>query len=230
MNLLDFIFPKRCVGCGRFGNYFCQSCRLSIRPIHQSETICPVCERSSIAGYTHPNCRTRYTLDGLTSLFHYKGVMGSAVRTIKYRFAFDISKELVSLIEDTFLEDIPQHTAVNSVFVPIPLHKNRLHERGFNQAELLGTLVASRLKVLMYTDILFRTRETLPQVEMKHKKDRLQNMHGVFELNSKTQHVVRNKYVILFDDVFTTGATMAEAASVLKHAGVTRVWAVTMAR
>lgn len=230
MSILDFLFPKRCVGCGRIGNYFCQHCQRAIVPILHSETICPVCERPSIAGLTHPTCSTRYTPDGLTSFFHYKGVVGSAVRTIKYRLAFDVATEFVSFIPNSLLEDIPRWNKDAWIVVPIPLYKKRFHERGFNQAEMLGKLVASRLKIPIRSDILFRTRETKPQVEMKHKKDRLQNMHGVFGLNLKTQHVLRNKHIILFDDVFTTGATMREATSVLKHAGANRVWAVTMAR
>lgn len=201
-----------------------------------------MCERPAIAGYTHPNCRTLYTLDGLTSFFHYKGVIGSAVRTIKYRFAYDISCELVSMIAEQSLEDLLRFDVAEWVMVPIPLHKNRLHERGFNQAEILGKLVADRLSAMpahagqaglqipVRTDILLRTRYTTPQVEMKKKKARLQNMHGVFAINPKIKMNLQNKTIVLFDDVFTTGATMRSAARVLKHAGAKRVWAVTIAR
>ncbi len=230
VNLLDLIFPKRCVGCGRIGNYFCQNCQCAIRLIFHSETICPVCERPAVAGFTHPMCRTGYTIDGFTSFFHYDGTIKKAVKALKYRLVSDVAAEFVSLIPETSFLNSFHHKLLHPIFLPIPLHKMRMHQRGFNQAEILGGFISHRLQIPMYTDILLRTRETKPQVEMKNKEDRLKNMHGVFGLNPKTQHVLRNKHVILFDDVFTTGATMRSAASVLKHAGANRVWAVTMAR
>lgn len=63
MNLLDFIFPKKCVGCGRLGSYICSVCLRKIEPIEHPA--CPVCQRQAIGGKTHPGCRTKYTLDGL---------------------------------------------------------------------------------------------------------------------------------------------------------------------
>lgn len=236
MHLLDFIFPKRCVGCGKIGGYFCLRCRQIIRPVLQSETICPICEHPAMFGFSHPSCRTRYTLDGLTSFFHYDGVIKKAVKALKYRLVSDVAAEFVSLLQETFFLNSFHPKLLHPIFIPIPLHKMRLYKRGFNQAEILGKLVAERLpaqaglQIPMYTDILLRTRQTKPQVEMKNKEDRLKNMHGVFALNLKRKVEVRNKNVILFDDVFTTGATMRAAASVLKHAGAKRVWAITMAR
>ncbi len=203
---------------------------MRIRPILQSETICPVCEHPAMFGRTHPGCRTRFTVDGLTSFFHYDGVIKKAVKALKYRFVSDVAAEFVSLIQETSLSESLCLKLVHPIFSPIPLHKMRMHQRGFNQAEILGKLVADRLQIPIYTDILLRTRETKPQVEMKNKDDRLKNMHGVFALNVKGKIDVRNKNVLLFDDVFTTGATMRAAAGVLKHSGAKRVWAVTMAR
>lgn len=230
MNLLDLIFPKRCVGCGKIGGYFCLQCRQIIRPVLQSETICPICENPAIAGCTHPFCRTRYTLDGLTSFFHYDGVIKKAVKALKYRLVSDVAFEFVSLLQEDSILNSFHPKLLHPIFIPIPLHKTRLYKRGFNQAEILGGFVSKRLQIPMHTDILLRTRQTKPQVEMKNKEDRLKNMHGVFTLNLKGKINVRNKNVVLFDDVFTTGATMRAAASVLKHNGAKCVWAFTMAR
>jgi hypothetical protein len=65
MNLLDLIFPKKCVGCGRVGEYFCAEC---IKNIKQTELVCPKCERMSLGGLVHPVCRRRFGLNGLWSL------------------------------------------------------------------------------------------------------------------------------------------------------------------
>src|SRR3989344_728193 len=80
---LDFIFPKKCVYCGKFGQYICKDCSIKMEPIKTS--ICPMCERAAIDGKTHPGCQTRYSLDGLTSLYRYDGPVKSAIKRLKYK-------------------------------------------------------------------------------------------------------------------------------------------------
>lgn len=229
MSILDVVFPKRCVGCGRIGTYVCDRCRDTIRPVAANEAMCPMCERPAIDGVTHPRCRTRYSLDGLTSFFHYDGIIRKAVKAVKYRFVSDLSAEFVSLIPRFGFDEVPLPRNTNRSLIPIPLHASRLRERGFNQAEILGRLVAKELHVPTYTDILRRTKLTVPQVAMRDREERLGNMKDVFAVDSNTA-VIRNVSVILFDDVFTTGATMRSAGNVLKRSGAQWVWAVTMAR
>lgn len=238
MQFLDFLFPKRCIGCGKIGKYFCNGCRSSIRIIQPNEPICPVCEKPAIGGVTHPRCQSRYGLDGLISFFHYDGPVRKAIKALKYRFVSDLVHEFVALIPSSFI-DVPMKQCNNSSFlIPIPLHPSRFRYRGFNQAEQMGKFLAVRLHLQMKTDILQRTKETPPQVSMKKRDARLKNMEGVFTLQKSFDKVLidqrfvkaSNLNVLLFDDVFTTGATMRSAANVLKRNGVQHVWAVTMAR
>lgn len=216
MNLLDFIFPKRCVNCGKIGAYFCDQCRRLIRPIAANEKTCPECGRSALDGITHPPCRTYYSLDGLTSFFHYRGVVQKAVKAIKYRLVSDLADEFVSLIPNVRLP--------RGVIVPIPLHSSRLRARGFNQAEILGNALASRLHIPIHPAILRRIRATPPQADIKEKKKRLENMKNSFVSAPVSGNI------LLFDDVCTTGATLRSAAGALKRAGAKRVWAMTMAK
>jgi len=144
------------------------------------------------------------------------------VKAIKYRLVSDLAQEFITLITPENVGD--------GILVPIPLHSSRFRQRGFNQAEVLGKLLAKRLNIAVQTDILKRVKETVPQVEMKDRKQRLKNMEGVFGINKTAEKRYTKTTVVLFDDVFTTGATMRAAASVLKHAGAKRVWAMTMAR
>jgi len=198
-----------------------------VRPIAANESICPVCERSAIDGATHPRCKSRYSLDGLTVFFHYDGPIRHAVKSLKYHHVSDLALEFVSLIPSVLLSHIQTVIGGQATLIPIPLHTARFRERGYNQAEVLGRLVTQRLHLPIHTDILYRTRATLPQVATKSRKERLRNMNGVFGL----KHVsIAGKTIVLFDDVFTTGATMRSAAQVLKKHGAKHVWAVTMAR
>lgn len=225
MNLLDFLFPRRCVSCGKIGRYFCRKCCLKIEFI--TRPICPVCGNPAIDGATHPRCKTRYSLDGLTSFFRYNGVIRKAVKAIKYRFVSDLAKEFISLISPSILSTINYQPS--TILIPIPLHPSRLRFRGFNQAEVLGKLLAKRLNIPINTNILKRTRKTTPQVEMKDRKKRLKNMEGVFSIYKLPTTNYQQTTIFLFDDVFTTGATLCAAANVLKRAGVKQVWGIVMA-
>ncbi|MEK7543603.1 MAG: ComF family protein [Patescibacteria group bacterium] len=228
MHILDLIFPKRCLTCWRFGKYFCNRCASIVRVIGASETICPICERPAIGGLTHPRCQSKYSLDGLTSIFRYDGIIKKAVKTLKYRRVTDLVKEFVSLIPASFFNEATKLRINEATLIPIPLHPSRFRDRGFNQAEVLGRLLADQLHIPMRVDILRRVKATTPQVEMKDRRERLRNMKDVFSYNHPT--IKPSSYVILFDDVFTTGATMRAAAETLKRAGARFVWAVTMAR
>ncbi len=207
VGILDFIFPKRCLGCGRTGKYFCDRCRREIRTIETRE-------------------RATGSLDGLTSFFRYDSLVRQAIKALKYSFVSDLAHEFISLIPQSSFFRLPKY----SVLVPIPLHSARLRHRGFNQAELLGNLIAQKLSIPMRTDILVRTQKTTPQVEMKDREKRLKNMHNVFSVSSSTIQQFNNATIFLFDDVFTTGATMRSAATALKRNGVGFVLGITMAR
>lgn len=227
MAILDIFFPKRCLGCGSIGAYFCVQCRQKTHDISPNEAICPVCERSAIDGVTHPRCRTRYSLDGLTSFFCYQGVVKKAITSLKYQGVYDLAAAFIALlsVEGVFPRGM---SSEEWVLIPIPLHPHRLRARGFNQAEVLGGLLAKRLHIKMYTGILRRIVNTKPQVTMKERSARLANLEQAFTCNK--DFLKRWDNIILFDDVYTTGATMRAAGNALKRAGARVVWAVTMAR
>lgn len=228
MAVLDYIFPKRCLGCGSVGTYFCSGCRKRVRDIPSNEMICPVCERPAIDGATHPRCRTRYSLDGLTSFFRYDDVVKKAITSFKYRGVFDLATAFISLVPSGY-SGLPAILGREDVMlVPIPLHLHRQRTRGFNQAEILGSLLAQRLHIKMHTGILRRIADTPPQVTMRERSARLINLQRAFMCEK--QGLERWNNIILLDDVYTTGATMRSAGNTLKRAGARFVWAVTMAR
>jgi len=226
MGLLDLLFPRRCVSCGKFGNYFCRRCTSKIEFIRQP--VCPVCTKPAIDGVTHPRCRTRYTLDGLTSIFRYNGIIRQAVKLLKYRLVTDLAKEFIDLIPFSFFQATLNNQQL-PILVPIPLHPSRLRARGFNQVEVLGKILSRRLNIPMRTNILVRIKKTIPQVEMQDRKKRLENMEGVFSVQNLAVKELSNMTTLLFDDVFTTGATLRSAANILKRSGVKKVWSITLA-
>jgi len=227
---LNFLYPHRCLSCGKFGKYICDHCAAKIEFIDNN--ICPVCRKPAIDGKTHPKCQTRYSLDGLTSFFEYQRVIRKAIKKIKYRpFAFDISKILVSLALEKVDRDnlFSQIIKQKPFLVPIPLHRSRERVRGFNQAEVLGKILADELNLSFFPDLLIRHQKTLPQYALKGR-ERKKNVRKAFKINPNYQLSIINYQFILFDDVWTTGATMRTCGNLLKRAGAKSVWGLTMAR
>jgi len=191
-----------------------------------------MCGGGALGGLTHQFCRRPFGLDGLTSIFAYKGVVTKAIKKLKYKFVKDLAEELVELFlsfcgEEKLFSDFCR--LPNVTLVPIPLHPQRLRWRGFNQAELLGELIAKNLGIKFVPDLLLRVKNTKPQVELD-KDQRQVNIHGAFKKNPNSQFAIRNSLILIFDDVWTTGATLKEAGKVLKRNGAKKAWGLTIAR
>jgi ComF family protein len=128
------------------------------------------------------------------------------------------------------------HSDGPSALVPIPLAARRLRQRGYNQSEVLARALAREWRIPVIVDLLARTRETPTQTALT-PGTRLANVAGAFaarnaELGTRNGSAFRlpSSALILVDDVFTTGATLAEAAKALAQAGATRIHGVTFAR
>jgi competence protein ComFC len=113
------------------------------------------------------------------------------------------------------------------ILMPVPLYKKRLLERGFNQAALLAGGLSDRLGLEVEEKVLERVRQTVPQVDLE-EKERKDNVKNVFSVRDISR--VKNKKIILVDDVITTGATIEECGKVLKLSGAKEVWGVALAK
>jgi competence protein ComFC len=220
---LDLLFPIECLGCGREGAWLCQNCFERI-PLNNFE-ICPSCQKFSNNGQTHLTCQRGCPLDGLLSASSYDyPLMKKLITNLKYHSLTDLARPLAKLMAERlrfygfFIEE-------NWLLVPIPLHRRRYLERGFNQAELLCQ-VLQELTGLSWLPALKRKFLTPPQAEL-NREDRLINLKNIFTCESR---FIKNKKIILVDDVFTTGATLREGARVLKLNGAQEVWGLVLAR
>lgn len=232
-NLLDFLFPKQCFGCGRYSSYICSFCLNKIKI--SDKQICPVCRRPAIGGKTHPVCQKKQSLDGLTFVFQYNWLAKKIIKKIKYRFIYSAVEELSEIFLSSLGEDdmIAWVCRKKPILIPVPLHSSRKRWRGFNQSEILGKIIARRLGIKFCSDLLKRTKNTAPQTNFK-KKNRLKNIKGAFSINNDYSKFNPpagglNSRFLLFDDVWTTGGTMQECAKVLKRNGAKFVWGLTIA-
>jgi len=224
MGILDLFFLKSCLGCNRSGRYICEDC---LRKVRIPLAVCPECLRVSINGMTHPKCLRQEGLNGHVSLWNYEGVVRRAILTLKYKHAKDIAKELSEYITRKLPRGI--FKLKDPILVPIPLFWLRENWRGFNQSELVGKMVAESFGWRFEPKLLVRSKMKVPQTDLK-REERLLNVRGIFSLNPKFSSSLTQNSYILFDDVWTTGSTLKEAASVLKRNGARKVFSLTLAR
>lgn len=155
------------------------------------------------------------------SALYYSESTQEAVKLLKYNNVFSLALPLAERL--ALAAGVPDD---DTIVVPVPLHKRRLVERGFNQSLLLARELARILGLELEYRALKRIKLTRPQVELKGS-ERMVNVKGAFEVTDPSFFV--DKKVLLIDDVYTTGATITECAGVLKEAGAT-VSALTLAR
>jgi len=229
MGLLDFIFPKRCVGCKKRGAYLCDKCFSYLS--FDVKSLCLVCNRPSVNGLTHPGCSGKYTVDGCFSALPYNKTAKKLIFSFKYKpYLTDLSK----VLSDLFYEGLIQNEGFNRelqnsnswFFVPIPLYSSKLKKRGYNQAEILAKELGKRFN-LKTQNLLKRVKNTKTQVGLK-VEERKTNIKGAFSIIHNSKFIIQN--VMLVDDVVTTGSTLLECANVLKRNGAKRVIGLTLAR
>lgn len=222
------LFPKKCAGCGQVGTYFCASCIGKTKYYFPQK--CAVCERPSVDGVTHKNCKKGPVPDGLFSVWDYDFAVRQLIIKLKYKFVREMALSLsvpASSLLVNYKRSSPNTVVWKSevILVPIPLHWSRFNWRGFNHVTEIAKIMSSILG-WECTELLVRSKMTVSQVGLSIKK-REDNVRGVFDVNPRLI-VDKTSQIVLFDDVWTTGATMLEAVKMLKKAGFRRVWCLTL--
>lgn len=221
---MDLLFPKLCLSCKRNGQYLCPIC---MAKVGYAKTVCPSCNRFNFYGKPHDNCRTEISLNGLAPLWNYEGVLRESIIKLKFNFVREIAKELGEL---SSIEVQKFKFSSDSIIVPIPLHIYRKNWRGFNQTEEVARVLSERLKWRINTSLLLRNTHTKPQVKT-NVRSRLENVSNIFVVNKNVvKSIPFNTPLLLFDDVWTTGATIKEACRVLRLAGYTNVSGLVIAK
>ena len=200
--LADLVFPPTCGHCGRVDARFCDNCRDEFAG-------CPL-------KFAKP---TVDQLDGLCSTGSHSGLIANAVRAFKYEGASDLrhllaERLIVALSEQTWLVD---------AVVPVPLHADRLLDRGYNQSALMGERLARGLGIRFEPGLLGRIRNTGQQAQLSGD-ERIKNVAGAFAADPAVQGLS----VLLVDDVVTTGATLTECAAALRAQSARAVYGIAL--
>lgn len=161
-------------------------------------------------------------IDGIRGVGYLRGPLKRAIYQFKYRQKRRLALPLADLMHQYLLEDpLPAE-----LIVPVPLHIDRLRERGYNQAALLTRELSERSGLPVEEGGLVRIRETAPQVALK-ADERRRNVRGAFRGQGEK---LKDRQVLLIDDVCTTGTTLEACAEALREKGARSVWALVLAR
>jgi competence protein ComFC len=257
---LDLLFPPRCLVCRRFGPDalcgdcvagvepitppFCHRCGMPFDPAARGGPMCASCRQVQ---------RSSYVIG--RSMAVYDGPLREAVHRLKYDGKRVLAHTLGEMLAEAMLnghgpggpssmvgspgerlavaEDAPSPAPPAipfdelSLILPVPLHPVRARERGFNHSELLCAPLARRANVPVAIHVLERVKLNLPQVAVPAKMRRA-NVRGAFGVTDPT--AVAGRTVLVFDDVWTTGATLLECARVLRQAGASAVYLLSLCR
>ena len=232
---LDILFPPLCAYCEAYLNDetapLCNMCLATI--VKQTALICPICnarmaDNKNIC--THGKSKRDQYPYLLGAATHYADpIIRACIHQCKYEKVHSLAPVFATLLVEYInaLDPKPRLLSASPIVVPIPLHMHKERNRGFNQSALIARSFARTIQ-LPYDELLIKLIDNDPQAQTKKRIARLARMHGAFAVPRPAD--VRNKTIILIDDVSTSGATLSEAARTLKQAGAKKILALVVAK
>lgn len=223
-SLLDVVLPIHCLGCGKGNSFLCPACLESFPRL--DSPFCEICADPGVNGV----CRSCQNLinsdslgiDGIRAPYLMDGLVRDAIHSFKYR-NFRVAAPALASALSQYLKD---NALPGGLVAPVPLHRKKLRERGYNQAGLLARELAKETGIPVDGHLLARTRHAPAQAFSASRQQRRDNIQNAFECRS----ALAGQSIILVDDVCTTGSTLNACAVALKEAGANSVWGLTLAR
>ena len=210
-SLIDFLYPPLCLSCQRLlqrgSDYVCPHCWNSIQvATRESPLFVETSDKLAASG----------VVDGLVSLyvFEKEGVFQRIVHNLKYAGVQALGLELGRRLGRLVIEDGIRADAI----VPVPLHRRKFRERGYNQAELIARGVSEVSEIPVRCDLVRRKKYTKTQTVLSIDERRV-NMKEAFEVAPLRKSEIRDKKFLVIDDVITTGSTLIACAATLRAAG-----------
>ena len=207
---LDYFFPPICGMCGEINeNYICNNCYENIKKI----------KKCVINEYNNRNFSKHLYI------FRYEGIIRNKI--IEYKF--EDKGYLYKMFAKIILSDKKTCNFIKKydVIIPVPISKKRKKKRGYNQSELVANELAQKLNQDIWTDIIIKKKDNKPQSEL-NKLERIKNVEDIYEINKPIE--LKNKKVLLLDDIYTTGSTVNEIARKLKQNQTQEIGVITLAK
>jgi ComF family protein len=236
MNIVEYLFPPYCISCQKLTrsqhNFYKYICPLCLKKIEINyDNFCYLCNTPTLYGNTCEKCKKKTSLSGLIVGSDYDNpILKETIHYFKYRYIKTLALSLSWILMTKLKNSSLLKNANDWLIVPVPLAKKRLKYRGFNQAELLAINLSKWLGIPLSSVIIKRTKFRAPQMQIQNQKQRKKNIEGCFSVNYDLDLAfLKNKRIMLVDDVATTGATLNECAKVLKPY-VKEIWGCVVAK
>ena len=231
-HIVNFLFPASCVLCKRYlptdnkSSSICDFCWSQIEFI--KGLLCQKCGEPLPAGGAHcAQCLKKgvnYHFEFIRAVCEYKGIIKQCIHLFKYSNKDYLARTLGGLLID-YIKNTTEFSEINTI-VPVPLHWSRRFQRGYNQSELLSKEIAKALDKDLVVGNLYRRKVTKPQFGLS-KNQRGVNVRGVFAVRNPSP--IKNKSILVVDDVCTTASTLEECAKTLKKTGAEKIFCLVVA-
>jgi ComF family protein len=211
---IQALLPQQCLLCGDSSSHspLCQNCLNDLPKL--SAASCPVCASPTFNGEICGHCLQHPpAFDATIAAFNYAFPIDALLKALKYRGELSVAK----IAADAIIDSLPTGYAPDLI-IPMPLHPQRLRERGFNQVVEISRQIAQGIPCELSLNTAMRMRHAEPQASLPLNK-RAKNVKGAFAVNRD----VGGKRIALIDDIMTSGASLNELAKTLKKAGAARV-------
>ncbi len=232
---INLLYPPSCVLCKKEcmdANLLCCSCWSKM--IMFTHNICKKCgnyiftdmeDRVEMCSY-EKCCNDHHVYISATSAIYYNDIAKKLVAKLKYTADFKVMKIIGVLLSN--LISRYEYDMID-VVLPVPLHKSRMRQRKYNQSAILGRIISQKISKKCYEDILIKVQNTPYQSDL-NQRQRLKNLKNCFSIKETKKCFLKDKNVLIIDDVITTGSTLNECSETLLRHGVNSVYCISFAR
>lgn len=230
--ILDMIYPVRCPICGEIvipkGNRICPTCRNKLKWI--KEPRCKKCSKPieyEEKEYCNDCEKKNYRFTSGFAMWVYDDIMRHSIAEFKYHNKKEYAKFYIEEMVENYGPAIKK--IAPDVLVPVPIHRSKYLERGYNQADILARGLGNQLNIPVLSELLIRNKKTLPQKQLTDR-ERLNNLKEAFEFNQKAVDCLPHKInrLLLIDDIYTTGSTIEACTETLIAHGIYQVYFITL--
>lgn len=225
---ITFLFPAQCKVCDKNIGlesipYLCKDCWGCLEIV--TPPWCEICGINNIDAVCDVCATTPPRYGKLRTIAFYDDILQKIIHLYKFQKRKSLAKHLSYIM----IKHQPQDFDFKEYdyILPIPIHKNRLRERGFNQSTLIAQGISNEIGINICSDALVRSKNTSPQSSLT-RDARQTNVVGAFGI--KNRSLIRDKRILILDDVYTTGATVKEAVNMLWNEDPIEIDVLTLAR
>lgn len=211
-NILKYIYPPKCGICGKLDKeYLCKRCQKML----ENETIWEIKQ----------NVNPYIFFQEFISIFKYQGIIREKIIDYKFNEKSYLYKTFVNFLlkNQKVFEKIESYDKI----IPVPISSKRKKERGYNQSLLIAREISKKTEIQLQLDCLVKTRNTIEQSKL-NKQEREKNAQNVYELKNK--EIIKNKKILLLDDIYTTGNTVNSCCKILKQAKPKKIGVIVLAK